>query len=368
MSRSALGLLLLTALAVGGCRGGGSSGAPAPSPTFGLSRIAVVDLEAVVRAHPRWAEVDAIMKKLAQVEAALATPPVIPPILQAQVQARLRTQARRLEREFQAELAALKTRQEARVLQYALRVQAEHLAKLQQLRVETDAELNRGLRERVRAARDELRQFEIQVMNEYRFPITNLRLRAEVLGVASEEEQRQLVEELDRLLRERNTRVEARVVLLDVVVTDFQRAREAEANARYERARAAAEAESKRLIDAREREIQTETTRLGKAKEREFRQRLAAFRRTLTGIGEGQVDAAQRRFAGGLRQREQQLLAERQALTEQRLRLEDTILADVKIEVAAIAAARGLDVVLTRLVANLTGEDLTPEVLARVKR
>lgn len=368
MSRTAVGFLLLMALAVGGCRGGGSSGASPPSPTPDPTRIAVVDMDAVVRAHPRWLEVDAIIKKLAQVEAALATPPVIPPILQARVQARLRAQARNLETEFRQEIAALKQRQEERILQYAARVRAEQQAKLQRLRAEIDTELQQALRARVRAARDELRQYEIQVLEEYKYPLTNLRLKADVVGVATEEEQRQLIEDLDRLLEERDAKVRARAEVLDAVVEDFQRAREAEANATYERARAAAAEETKRLIAATEQEIQDETTRLGKAKEGEFRRRLAAFRRSLTGIGEGQLDTAQRRYLEGLRQREQQLLAERQALTEQRLRLEDTILADVKIEVAAIAAARGLDVVLTRLLANLSGQDLTQEVLARLKR
>ncbi|MGH2452609.1 MAG: hypothetical protein ACRDF5_02450 [bacterium] len=368
MSRPAVGFLLLLALAAGGCGGRGSSGASAPSATPDPTRIAVVDLDAVVRAHPRWPEVDAIAKKLLAVEAALAAPPAIPPILQAQVQARLKAQARRLGSDFQAEIAALKKRQEERMVLYAARAGAEAEAGLQKLRVEIDAELSRALRERISAARAELRQYELQVLDEYRFPIANLRLKADVVGVTSEEEQRQLIEELDRVLLERDAKVQARAEVLDATVADFQRAREAEATAKYERARAAARAETTRLVAAREREIQDETTRLGKAKEVEFRRRLAAFRRRLTGIGEGQVDAAERRFLEGLRQREQQLLAERQALTEQRLRLEDTILADVKIEVASIAAARGLDVVLTRLMANLTGEDLTKEVLARLKR
>jgi hypothetical protein len=367
MSRAG-GLLLLMALAVGGCGGPDSTGAPAPSPTPALTRIAVVDLDAVVRAHPSWPEVDAIAKKLVAVEAALAAPPAIPPILQREVQARLRAQARRLESEFKAEIAALKKRQTERIVLYAARVRVEQQAALAKLRAQVDTELHRVIAERIRTAREELRRYELQVLDEYRFSIANLRLKADVVGVASEEEQRLLIEELDRVLQERDAKVRARAEVLDAVVEDFRRAREAEANATLARARIAAEAATKRLITAKEREIQSETTRLGKAREADFRRRLAAFRRRLTGIGEGQVTTAQRRFVEGLRQREQQLLAERQALTEQRLRLEDTILADVKIEVAGIAAARGLDVVLTRLIARVSGEDITQEVLARLKR
>jgi Skp family chaperone for outer membrane proteins len=56
------------------------------------------------------------------------------------------------------------------------------------------------------------------------------------------------------------------------------------------------------------------------------------------------------------------------SLQEQRARMEDSILAEVKIEVAAIAQDRKLDVVLTRLVANVAGIDITTDVIQKLKR
>ena len=56
------------------------------------------------------------------------------------------------------------------------------------------------------------------------------------------------------------------------------------------------------------------------------------------------------------------------SLQEQRVRLEDGILAEVKIEIAAIAQDRKLDVVLTRFVTNVAGIDITSDVVQKLKR
>jgi len=367
MFRTTAALVLLAALAVSGCRSGRTA-APSPTPTAAGVRIGVVDVDAVARAHPRWPELDALNRQAQEVEGELAAPPRVPPILQARFDAQMKAQARRLEGEFQAEMRALRARKQQDLDRYAAQVRAEQQARAVRIRAEIEAEVAQALETRVRALRADLRQYEAQVIEEYRFPIANLRLKADVVGVASEEELRALTTELERLFQERDAKVRARAEVLDVALQDFRKAKEAEANARLARLQREAEAEAKRLLAAREREIRTEADRTARMKEQEFRRRLNAFRRQLLGIGEGQLASAQRKYIEGLRQREKQLLAERQALQGQRARLEDSILADVKIEVAAIAAARGYDVVLTRYLSNLTGEDFTAEVLARMKR
>ncbi|KRT76273.1 MAG: outer membrane chaperone Skp [Armatimonadetes bacterium CSP1-3] len=370
MGRPAAVLLLLTALAVGGCRGIGPAARsqPTPSATPVGAHIGVVDVETVARAHPRWPELDALTKKLADVAAQLATPPQLSPVVRARIDARLRAQAKKLEAEFQAEVAALRARQAAKLARYVAQLRAEQAAKLNQLRAQIDGELKKGIDARATTLRADLRQYEAQVLEEYRFPIANLRLKTDVVGVATEDELRRITGELDRLLTERDGRVRARAEVLDVVLRDFERARIAEANARLDKAQKAAEVEINRLVVVKKKELDAEARRLTRAKQRAFEGRMNAFRRQLLSVGEGQLASAQGQYVEGLRQREQQLLAERQALQEQRARLEDSILADVKIEVAAIAAARGFDVVLTRYLTNLTGEDMTTDVLARLKR
>ena len=367
MARGYAGIVLLMTLALGGCRGL-SATQVSPKATPSTARIGVVDLVAVGKGHPRWPEVEALNKRLAEIEVQLAQPPPLPPMMQARIQTRLRAQARRLQARYQRESASLRQRQEERLARYVARVRAEQDATLLRLRAQLGADYQKAVEARVQAIRAELRQYEVQVLDAYRFPMANLRLKADVVGVATEEELRRITGELDRLLTERDAKIRARAEVLDVVLRDFQKAREVEATARLERAGQGAEAEIRRLTSAKERELVAETKRLARGKQRAFQARINAFRRGFLGIGEDLLDSAQRRYVHGLRQREQQLLAERQALQEQRQRLEDAILADVKIEVAAVAAARGLDVVLTRYLANPGGEDLTQEVIARMKR
>ena len=364
-------LVLLAALGAAGCRPPGAAVRPQPKPTPTVRpglRVGVVDVDRVARAHPRWPELDALNKKLADLEVQLAVPPQAPPLVADRLEAQLRAQAKQLEAEFQAEMASLRQRQEAALERYAASLQDEQTAKLDRLRAQVEAELKQTVEARAAELRAELRRYEAEVLDEYRFPIANLRLKAAVIGVASEEELRQLTGELERLLNERDAKVRARAELVEVILRDFEKARVAEANGRLARAQREAEREFARLVAAKRQELEAETRRLLAARRRAFEARLEAFRRRLLSLGESQLAAAQSRYAEGLREREQQLLAERQALTEQRARLEDVILSDVKIEVAALAAARGFDVVLTRYLSNLTGEDLTAAVLGRLKR
>src|SRR3989441_10816522 len=97
-------LLALAAVLVGGCRGRvQSTSAPAPE-----TRVGVVDLQVVTRAHPRWSELDALLKQLQDVQVQLAQLPPAPALPEADVQRVLDEEARRLQVELQKELAFLK--------------------------------------------------------------------------------------------------------------------------------------------------------------------------------------------------------------------------------------------------------------------
>src|SRR3990172_7087771 len=147
MGRPAAALLLLTALAVGGCRGIGPAARSQPPPGAppAGAHIGVVDVETLARAHPRWPELDALTKKLADVAAQLASAPQLSPVVQASIDARLRAQAKKLGAELQAEVAALRARQEAKLAPDLSQLRAEQAAKLNQLRAQIDGELKKGI-------------------------------------------------------------------------------------------------------------------------------------------------------------------------------------------------------------------------------
>ena len=150
MGRPAVGMLLLLVLVAGGCRGGGPLAATRPASTAAPagSRIGVVDLDRVARTHPRWPELEALNKKLAEVEGQRAAPPQIPPDVQARLEAQLRAQGKKLEAQFRQEMQALQERQGARLARYVAELRAEQSGKLKRLRAQQDAELRAALETR----------------------------------------------------------------------------------------------------------------------------------------------------------------------------------------------------------------------------
>jgi len=364
--------LLAAALALSGCRGIRPSARPAPSPQAAVSpsglRAGVVDLNKVARVHPRWKELEALAKRLQRVQGQLAAPALPPFLSDERLRRQLEAQGKALQAEFQAEIQVIRERQEAKLRQFADEVRGRQETLFEQRKAQVEAQLRKALDDRARALQEELRRYELQVMEEYRYPLANLRLKADVVGVASEDELKRMTEEIERLQDERDAKVRARAQAIDATMNDFQRAKALEAEARLVALKKTAEAEIRRQAEAKRRELEAENAKLVREKEQEFNRRLADVRLKVLGVAGDQVKQAQGRYAEGLRKREQQLLAEERAVNEQRLRLEDSILAEVKIEAAAIAAQRGLDVVLTRYTLNMKMEDLTQAVIARLKR
>ncbi|HXF83128.1 MAG TPA: hypothetical protein VNN19_10290, partial [bacterium] len=144
----------------------------------------------------------------------------------------------------------------------------------------------------------------------------------------------------------------------------------AEVNARLNAEHAAATAEAQRLIEARRRALEAELAAEGARREQVFRQRLERRRKELLAAAEAAIAGRTAARGRDARTRAGQLQAELAALQEQRARLEDAILADVKIEVAAIAQARQVDVVLTRHIVSRGPAvvELTADVIRRLRR
>jgi Skp family chaperone for outer membrane proteins len=62
------------------------------------------------------------------------------------------------------------------------------------------------------------------------------------------------------------------------------------------------------------------------------------------------------------------LRQELETMAGQRFRLEDSLLAEIRIEIAALAQDQKIDAVLTRVLASTTAVDLTQAVIARIRR
>lgn len=363
--------LVVLALAVAGCRGR-QPAAPAPSsPQQGTPaepRVGVVDLSAVARAHPRWAELDTLARQAAEIEVQLGQVPPPPATLGADVQQALDVEAKQLREGFQQELDALREDARRRLDAEASAIREEDQTKFEADRKQLEAEAERQLK----AKRDELHAklvtAEQEIREEYRYPLLNLRLRAEVAGLTSEAEARQVLRELQGLQQEREDRIRAKAEEIDQAFQEFRKAKEAEVNAELKAMQDELNAEGQRRLDARRQELEAELARVAKEREQAFQERLTRRRQELLAAAEAQVRQRQDTFLQDVDARTQRLRAELAGLQQQRLRLEESILAEVKVEVAAIAQEQKLDLVLTRYIANVGGIDITADVVKKLKR
>lgn len=331
-------------------------------------RVAVVNMPVLVRAHPRWPELDALLKRIAAVEGRLASPPPPPDIPGDAVGPDLQAEAARLRAEMHAELDALQAQLRARIQAAINDLQAEQEAKLADRQRELTAELVRVTEARRDEVQRELDRFELAAMAEYRIPLANLRVKADVVGVANEEEGRRLAAEADRIQKERDEKIRARAQALEKQLQEFSQARNAEAEAKFKALVAALEEEGTARVRAKTAEADAELQAAVKQRERALREAMEARQNLVVSGARAQIRAAQERYAKQLQAEGRRLQTELQALTAQRLRLEDSIVAEIRIEVATLAQERRIDVVLTQAIAHPGAIDLTQDLLARLKR
>lgn len=366
----AAGALVAT---VAGCAGRTAqrvspSSGPAAAPR--ATRIGIVDLEAVAHQHPRWKELDALTKRIAATEAELAMAPVEPLIAQADLDRVLQEEAARLRQTFERELSLMREERTRALAAYTEDVTREQEARFETVRAEIEQRAREELAAKQAEMREELRAAEQEISDEYRYPLLNLRLRAEVAGLRSEEEGRQVLRQLQALSQEREERIREKNEETEARFQGIQKALEAEVNARLATEHAAHVAEGQRLIAVRRRALEAELASEAAGREQAFRERMERRRRELIASAEATAAGARRATARDAQTRAEQLQAELVALQEQRLRLEDAILADVKIEVAAIAQAQQVDVVVTRYIAGRGPAvvELTADVIRRLRR
>ncbi|MDR7418824.1 MAG: hypothetical protein QN178_07920 [Armatimonadota bacterium] len=369
-----VGLVLLAATAIAGCRPqrGGPAPTPTPSPASGPSpagyRVAIVDLGAAIRAHRRFAELAALSKKIDAIQVRLASPPPPPEVPAPTGGANLQGEADRLQTAYRAELDALRDQLHARVEAFANDVRAEQEAKLADRQRELNAELTKTLEAKRDELQRDLERFELATMAEYRIPLLNLRVKADVVGVSNEEEAKRIQAESERITKERDEKVRTRAQALEKQLQEFSQTRNAEAEAKFKAYIAALEEEAKARVEARTDEARAELEAEVKKREKLFTEAMEGRRKLVTEGAQDQLRAAQERYARQVEAESRRLRVELQELTAQRLRLEDSMLAEIKIEIATLAQERRIDAVLTQALGHRNVLDLTPDLIARLKR
>ncbi len=358
------GLLAMAGVLSAGCQARVQS----TSGRLAETRVAVVDLQAVTRAHPRWPELDAILGQLKEVQAQLTQLPPAPQLPEADVQQVLDDEARRLQAELNKELEFLKQDGQRRMAAFIDELRSAHQATLEQTRQKLEAQGDQEIRAKRDELRVQIRSAVQQIRDEYRYPLLNLRLRAEVAGLTSESEAKDLQEQMLALQQEREERIAAKVDEVQQVFTEFKQIKEAEVNAQLRTAQDALQADGQRQLAARQQGLETELRQTAAELDRTYRARLERRHKELLSAIQTPPSGRQATYQESLSERGRRLRAEVVVLQEQRARLEDSMLAEVKIDVATIAQDRKLDVVLTRYVANVASIDITDDVIQKLKR
>lgn len=364
---------------------GGGTPAPTATPTPRAEatprgyRVAVIDVDRVLRAHRRWPELAAVIKKMDALQLRLATPPPPPelptPTRPDGVIVNLDAEAQRLQASMTAELDELQAQLRDRLEAYVNDLRAEHEAKLADRQREVNAEFQKALEAKRDDLQRDLEKYELSVMAQYRIPLANLRVKSDVVGVANEEEAKRMTAEAERIHKERDDKVRARAGELEKQFQEFQQARTTEFEARFKTMVASVEEDVNGRIKTRESELRTEFEAAVRARGDAFKAAMEERRRLAIQAAQGgqqvdeaQVRAAQARYVKQVEAEAARIRAELQALAAQRLRLEDSVFAEIKIEVATVAQERRVDAVIARAVTYPGAIDLTGDLIARLKR
>jgi len=366
--------VVLGVLAAGtvGCRRQAATPVAPPALVSGepprAARVAVVDLQLAARAHPRWRELNAIIERIQRTEVELMVAPPPPPVPETDVRKALDEEAVRLRGAFTKEVDALRDESRRQLDAYAADVRKELEAKIEASRTQLVEEATKMIAAKREEMRRQLRAVELEIMDEYRYPILNLRVRGEVATLSSEAEARAIARQINALQTERDERIREKQDETQAAFLEFQKTTEADINARLRTAQAELEGQAQEQVKAKESELRAGLAKLAAQREAEFNTRMEARRYALIAGAEAQLKGQQQQLVRDVQVRATRLQAEIRTLQEQRIRLEDSILAEVKIEVATIAQEQQLDVVLTRHVANVTAIDLTSTVVRKLKR
>jgi len=280
----------------------------------------------------------------------------------------LRAEVERLQAMYRAELTTIEGQIKQRIEAFAADLKAEQEGRLADRHKQLNAELQRVIEAKRDEMQRELDRFELATMAEYRVPLLNLRLKGDVVGVASEEEARRLTQEAERITKERDAKVRARAQALEKALEEFQQARTTEAEAQIKALIASLENDANARIKAKQEEADAEMKAAVHAREELLNHAVEERRKLLVGSANQQIRVTQEAYARRMEAQAARLRQEMETLAGQRFRLEDSLLAEIKIEVAAVAQDKKIDAVLTRVLASTTAVDLTESVIVRIRR
>ena len=388
----ALGALAL-ALFLTGCRGWGPAGRTPSGPASSegspqgpaVLRVAVVDLARAAAAHPRWSELAALDQRIAALQAELAlpetsqvqAPPVdLGPQMKAEAERAVEALRPEFRRQFDQEAAALQDAARRELASYADKVRADQQTEFEAKRKALEESIRKAVQDKDQEITADTAQFQRQVLEQYRLPLLNLRLKQDTVQPADRQEAERLSAQLLALTKERDDKVAAHEKTNLQTLQEFQRQQTEQYTAALADLRQQFTTDGQRLIDAKAAEIDARLRDQIAAKQAELntlfnarlQDELKAREQVLVGAAREQAARSREQAVETARARAGSVNAQLQAAQEERARLLGAIMADLRVEAAALAQARGWDLILTQTVATVDTADVTDDLIARLKR
>jgi len=283
--------------------------------------------------------------------------------------------ADRIRPELQQQADAVRAAARKELDAFVAELRAEQQKKMDAKRAELEAELVRVTQEKQQALNKDTQQFQQQTMAEYRLPLLNLKLKIEDVQQSGKGEADKLIAQQQALTKERDDKIAAHEKANQQALQDFQKEQIQASNARLKAYQDQLSKEGQQRVDERAAKLTAEVHAKLEAMQAEFNRRLRQQQTTIVSAAREVQSREAERMKGQLLQQAQAEVAKVKALQEElqaaqrgRARLYGAILADLRIEAAALAQEKGWDLVLTQAIAAPGTIDGTDELIARIRR
>jgi len=281
--------------------------------------------------------------------------------------------------ELQQQAEAVKAAARKELEAFVAELRAEQQKKVDARRAELEAQLVKTVQDKQQTLNKDNQQFQQQTMAEYRLQLLNLKLKIEDVQQSGKGELDKLQAQQTALTKERDDKIAAHEKANQQILQDFQKAQIEASNAQLKAYESELTKDGQRRVDERAAQLTAQVHAKLDAMQAEFNRRLRQQQTSIVSSArEAQTREVERVKAQAQQQFRQLALAEVakvKALQEEllaaqrgRARLYRVILADLRIEAAALAQEKGWDMVLTKAIAAPGTIDVTDELIARIRR
>jgi hypothetical protein len=363
--------------------------APEAPPPPRAPRIVAVDLARVMRAHPRWHEVEVLDRQIGDLQGRMTISPdlrVTPTridVPKVDLTPEMKAAVERMRPEFQHEVEAAQKAARAELDAYAAQLRADDQRQIEAKRSELQASLVKAVQDKQQELTKDNQQFQQQTLEDYRLPLLNLRLKLDNLQESSKGQNDQLNAQIQALTKERDDKIAAHEKANQQALQDFQKEQIQKSNDELKALQDQLGQEGQKLLSDRAAELTSRMRTQLQGKQSEFNERLRTQEEALVAsaretqarqvaqakaLAQRQIQAQIQSETERIRTLQGQLRTQLQTAQRQRAAVFSVILADVRIESAGLAQERGWDVVLTEAISNPGVTDVTDQLIARIKR